>query len=214
MPAPAHGRLPLVKRLARDRRTRAQRSPWRTGLSLATLGFVIAVLVGLPSETLVSRLPAYLSIPIVLVIIALAVLFDMLGVAATAADPVPLHARSSKRGSGARQALWLIHRADRVASITMDIVGDVTAAVAGAAVVSIMLTLARPLGLPPTVLNALGIGIVTFLFIGAKGLEKGYSIRHANAIVHVAGVILEWIERVTRVEFTRDRPRQGGRRTH
>lgn len=197
--------------VARDRRTRAHPSPWRTGLSLGTLGFVIAVVIGLPSETLVAKLPPYSSIPLVLFVIALAVLFDMVGVAATAADPVPLHARSSKRGSGARQALWLIARADRVASITMDIIGDVTAAVAGAASVAIMYALAEPLGLPSNVLNALGIGIVTFLFIGVKGLEKGYSIRNANRIIHFAGVVLERVERITRIEFTKG-PRNGRRR--
>ncbi|MBX6350657.1 MAG: hypothetical protein IRZ11_03995 [Clostridia bacterium] len=201
-----------MKRVVRVRRPRRRPSAWGTGLGLGFLGFFIAVAVGLPSETLVARLPVYLSVPIVLLIVAVAIVLDMLGVAVTAADPVPFHARSSNRESGARQALWLVARADRVASLAMDITGDVTAAVAGAAVVSILAGLADDLGLPRPLMNALGIGLVTFLFIGGKAGVKAYSIRHANAIVHVAGVALEWIERAVRVEFTRNRSRRPNRR--
>ncbi|MBX5477297.1 MAG: hypothetical protein IRZ18_09285, partial [Clostridia bacterium] len=194
-----------------DKRRNAYGNPWRTGLSLGVLGFVIAVGVGLPSEELVARIPPGLAVPLVLFIIVVAVLLDMLGVAVTAADPVPFHAKASKREPGARQGLYLIQRADRVASIAMDITGDVTAAVAGAATVAIIAELAKGLHVPHTVLNALGIGIITFLFIGGKAFVKGYSIRNANAIVMIAGLVLHGIEQVTRIQFAKPSRRRNGR---
>ena len=57
-------------------------------------------------------------------IVALGILFDMVGVAVTAADEKPFHAMAAKKVPGAGKAIWLLRNADKVASFCNDVVGD------------------------------------------------------------------------------------------
>ena len=66
-------------------------------------------------------------------IVALGILFDMVGVAVTAADEKPFHAMAAKKVPGAGKAIWLLRNADKVASFCNDVVGDICGIISGAA---------------------------------------------------------------------------------
>ena len=57
--------------------------------------------------------------------ILLGILFDIIGVAVTAADAKPFHSMAARRFPGAKEALSLIRKASRVSSFCKDVVGDI-----------------------------------------------------------------------------------------
>ena len=55
--------------------------------------------------------------------ILLGIVFDIIGVAVTAADERPFHSMAAHRTPGAREALGLIRKANKVSSFCNDVVG-------------------------------------------------------------------------------------------
>ncbi|MBT9259020.1 MAG: hypothetical protein KM310_04585 [Clostridiales bacterium] len=175
------------------RRRKNRHRPWRNALSLGALGFAVAAGMALPSEAIVSQVPYWMSIPLVGFIGLVAMAFDMVGVAVTAADEAAFHAKASKKEPGARQTLYLLQHASSVSTIALDIVGDVTATVAGAATISIVSSLASLSSIPLIYWNALGIGLVGFYFTAGKAYAKYIAVEHANRVMEVVGKSLMWL---------------------
>ncbi|MFO7171480.1 MAG: hypothetical protein DIU70_000715 [Bacillota bacterium] len=161
------------------------------------------------SETAMTQLHVALALPLLLVIIGVGVLMDMLGTAVAAADEPPFHAMAAKRLPGARQAIWLLRRAPVVASFSNDIVGDIAGTISGAAAATIAYQTARWLAAqqePPQWLadltGVVAVGLVAALTVGGKAAGKTLAIHQPNAVIHRAGRMLAWLERVTGWEFT------------
>ncbi|MCG0239835.1 MAG: hypothetical protein L6E13_11810 [Firmicutes bacterium] len=161
------------------------------------------------SETAMTQLHVALALPLLLVIIGVGVVMDMLGTAVAAADEAPFHAMAAKRLPGARQAVWLLRRAPVVASFSNDIVGDIAGTISGAAAATIAYQTARWLAGqqdPPEWLadlaGVVAVGLVAALTVGGKAAGKTLAIREPNAILHRAGQVLAWLERVTGWRFT------------
>ena len=73
-----------------------------------------------------------LALLILALFIGLGILFDIIGVAVTAADPRPFHSMAAHKEKGAKEALKLLRNADRVSSVCNDVVGDICGIVSGA----------------------------------------------------------------------------------
>ena len=58
-----------------------------------------------------------LALLILALFIGLGILFDIIGVAVTAADPRPFHSMAAHKEKGAKEALKLLRNADRVSSV-------------------------------------------------------------------------------------------------
>ena len=60
------------------------------------------------SQTLIQGMALLGSLLVLLVIIAIGIIFDIIGVAATAAELAPLNARRPKRCPGPNRPVWLV----------------------------------------------------------------------------------------------------------
>ena len=85
------------------------------------------------------------------VFIGLGILFDIIGVAVTAADPRPFHSMAAHKEPGAKEALMLLRNAGRVSSVCNDVVGDICGIVSGTTTAVIVVRLQAALGLPESV---------------------------------------------------------------
>ncbi len=136
----------------------------------------------------------------ILMFITLAgIISDVVGVAVTVADEVPFHARASKRLRGARQSLWLVRNADRVAALANDVIGDLAGTISGAAVA--VLTIRLALGMPEgydRLVHIGGVALLAGLTVGGKAVGKGYALAHANEIVSGVGRLLALVQRKAR----------------
>ena len=161
---------------------------WR-GLFLAGLALVVAVGVTVPAEAILHQPGITVAMLIVLTLILIGAAADMLAVAAAAASIPALHSMAARRRPGAKVALALKRNADRVVSISGDIVGDVAGTVSGAAAAAWAVAMAQRHGWSPTLSAALAVAVVAALTVGAKGTLKGVALEYANLVLYAAGYI-------------------------
>lgn len=157
------------------------------------LTFVLSSSLSIISSTLLEDAYIYISFLIVLVIILIGIVFDIIGIAVTAADEAPFHAMASRKLYGAKQAIKLIRNANKVSSICNDVVGDICGVISGAASGFIVVKIALTAGSAQT-LASIGItGTVASLTIGGKAIGKTVAIEKSNYIVYKVAVILKFL---------------------
>lgn len=159
--------------------------------------FLMATIISLPLQPAVIRhLSLIIAFPLLFLIILAGVIFDIIGVAVAVADETPFNAMAAKKIRGSRQALWLIRHADRVASFTNDIVGDLSATISGAMGAGIIFRVANGLGIPEPLPSIIILGAIAGLTVGGKAAGKAIALRRANDITFRVGRIIylvrEW----------------------
>ncbi len=148
--------------------------------------FFLSLFTNSVSQTLIQGMALAGSIAVLMVIIIVGVLFDIIGVAATAAQLPPLNARAAKKVPGARQALNLAMNSDQVASFCNDVVGDICGIVSGAAGAAIVFNLALNSHYNNYV-NIITMALVASLTVGGKAAGKAFAIRYSTEILMAAG---------------------------
>ena len=132
---------------------------------------------------------------ILLVIVLIGILFDIIGVAVTAADVKPFHSMAAHRVPGAQEALKLLRNAEKVSSFCNDVVGDICGIVSGTTAAVIVAQLQRSLD-TRTVLLSVGVtALISGLTIGGKALGKTFAIRKSTQVVFLAGRFLHLFHR-------------------
>jgi|SRR5690554_133917 Mg2+/Co2+ transporter CorB len=170
---------------------------WKAVLTLTLTTFVVSIVFNLGSNSVLAIMPVTASLVLLLFIILIGVVFDILGVAATAGEEAPFHAMASNRVRGARHAILLVRHADGVSTFCNDLVGDVVGTLSGALGVAILLQLrgASP-RLQETVANTLMVALIAAVTVGGKALGKGVAISKSTTILLVAGRILYSLEKI------------------
>lgn len=123
------------------------------------------------------------AVMILLLFVFLGIVFDVIGVAATAADPKPFHAMASHRVRGAKQAIALIKNADKVASFCNDVVGDICGIVSGSTAAVIVTQLRQGLSVNALVVSTAVTALISGLTIGGKALGKRFAIVRSKEVV-------------------------------
>ena len=165
----------------------------RRGVFLAGMALVVAVGVTIPAESMLDQPGLTVAMLIIVGLVVVGALADMLAIAAAAAAVPALHSMAARRRTGAREALVLKLHADRVASISGDIVGDVAGTVSGAAAAAWAVFAAHVHRWSPTAAAALSVAVVAALTVGAKGTLKGVALDNANAILLAAGFVFHMV---------------------
>ena len=130
------------------------------------------------------------AIVILLVFVFLGIVFDVIGVAATAADPRPFHAMASHRVRGAKQALKLIKNADKVASFCNDVVGDICGIVSGSTAAVIVTQLRQGLSVNALLISTAVTALISGLTIGGKALGKRFAIVRSKKVVFAVAKVM------------------------
>ena len=157
--------------------------------------FLIAVPVALISETTLEKRDSLaISFLVLCFIVIVGIVCDVIGVAVTAAQEAPLHARAASGVFGARKAASLVRNAHQVASFCNDVVGDVSGTLSGAIGVAIVYQLLhQPKPLIAILITALMSATVAALIVGGKAFGKVYAIRRSTEIVLFVGRLLTFL---------------------
>ncbi len=143
------------------------------------------------SATLLEDSGMLAAMAILLAIILIGIVFDVIGVAVTAAEERPLHSMAAKKVPGAREAITLIKNADRVSSICNDVVGDICGVISGSASAVIAVRLLESFTLSwSSILNVVMSAMVAGLTVGGKAIGKGLAMRYSVTIVHFVGRLM------------------------
>lgn len=182
---PGKKNLPVKKTSSRSQKK--GQSIW--AVSVTIISFILSLSILFLSSGLFERITPYFSFIIVLIIILIGVLFDVVGVAVTAADEKPFHAMASKKYKGAAQAIKLIRKADKVASICNDVVGDICGVVsgtAGAALIYRFFSGNANYGLIEAVVG----GLIAAITVGGKAFAKKFGIKDSHLILYKVGTLM------------------------
>lgn len=181
----------------------------RQVFAIALLTFFLSSAFSLGSSSLMGALSLPFSVILLVVVVIVGVLFDTLGVAAAAGSETPFHAMAAKRITGAKQCIWMLRNADRVAAFASDVVGDIAGTLSGAmgAAIVFRLLLIRP-SLHETFWNTVVIGLVAAMTVGGKAYGKTVALDYSTEILFLAGRVLAALERLGISLNSGDRPRR------
>ena len=108
---------------ASHKKERQKTIRWVITIFLVTI--VISAIISMVSEEIMAASGMLVAFVILFAIILVGILFDIIGVAVTSADEKPFNAMAARKVPGARQAISLLHNAERVSSICNDVIGDI-----------------------------------------------------------------------------------------
>ncbi|MFD2925922.1 hypothetical protein [Halobacillus naozhouensis] len=175
-------------------------------LSIAVITFVLAAIFSVVSTSALSGVIWAVGILIVLAIVFIGVIFDMLGIAATAAQETPFHSMASEKIRGAKEAIIIVRNADRFASFCNDVIGDISGIVSGTASTVVVLQIVNVLGHDDgstfqLVFSVFVTSIVAALTVGGKALGKYFAIHSSTKVIFTTARFIAWVEDKTKINI-------------
>ena len=152
-------------------------------------------LISYSSGIVVSKLNLVASIIFLIIFILIGVIADMLGVAVTTAPITPFHSMSAKRMIGAKKAIKLIKNAEKVASFTSDVIGDICGILSGSIGVLISVNLSQRFGTNLSLTTLIFTALIAGLMIGGKAIGKSLAINKNVFMVYELSRILSIFEK-------------------
>jgi CBS domain containing-hemolysin-like protein len=179
-------------------------------LAIAVITFVLAAIFSIVSTYTLSGVTWAMGMFIVLIIVFVGIFFDMLGVAATAADEIPFHAMASERVKGARHAILIVRNADRFANFCNDVIGDISGIISGTASAIVLIQLSLSLNVAengPTqfIISIVFTSVIAALTVGGKAFGKTIAIQLSTKIVFQVGKLFYFTENRLKIRVLNDK---------
>ncbi|WP_242966445.1 hypothetical protein [Clostridium sp. BSD9I1] len=152
--------------------------------------------VNLLSDMLLRNVNILVAFVILIFIIILGVVFDIIGVAVTAAQEKPFHAKAAKKLPGAKIAIKLIKNADKVSNFCNDVIGDICGIVSGGigALILAKVIIALP-ELNAALISAIIGSIIAAATIGGKAAGKSFAMNQSNKVIDKVSKIIYFIKK-------------------
>ena len=168
---------------------------YRWALTVFCMAVGLSAVLSLASESVMHGAGVAVALLILTFFIGLGIVFDVIGVAVTAADARPFHSMAAHKEKGAKEALGLLKNASHVSSVCNDVVGDICGIVSGATGAVIVTQLQRALDTRSVLISAGITALVSGLTIGGKALGKTFAISQSTKVVYWAGRFLHLFHR-------------------
>ena len=177
-----------------SKKEKARQSKQKWILTVVCLSFGLSVVMSFVTSLFVESAGLLVALLSLIVLVMIGIITDVIGTAVTSADEQPFIAMASKRILGAKQALQLIRKAERVSSILNDVVGDIVGIISGSAGAVIAVYLTR-FGLRSAIASMLTTAFTSAFMIGGKAYGKGLAIERSSSIVLLVGRAMALFER-------------------
>lgn len=159
-------------------------------ITVLLLSFALSILMSLGSNMVIPKINIYFGVVIILVFIFISIIFDMIGVAITAAEERPFHSMASKKVKGASHSVKFLKNSDKLASICNDVIGDVCGVVSGSAGVLVANTLADILNKDVSIVVLITTAVIASLTITGKAIGKSIAINNSESITFTVGKVV------------------------
>ena len=170
------------------------------------LTMAISAVMSFVSSNLLGQATLGVSFLILICIIAIGIVFDIIGVAVTACPEAPFHAMASRKVPEAQDALRLLRSANRVSSFCNDVIGDICGVISGSAAAVIAaraIASMKTTGAAGTVVTLALSALVAAVTVGGKALGKTVAMGSSVQVVRTTAKVLCFF----RTFFTRLRRR-------
>jgi len=162
-------------------------------IKIVLISVAASMVFTLASNEILGRAGYIVASVILAVFIVLGIVFDVIGIAVTAAAEAPFHSMAAHRERGATESLRLIKNADKVSSFCNDVVGDVTGIICGTIATLIAARLMKGLSTENLIFPLLISGVVTGLMVGGKAVGKTIAINSSTKIVLRVGKLINFL---------------------
>lgn len=177
---------------ALSRKQKRKTALWVLTIFIVTI--IVSALISLVSEEVMASSGMVSAFIILLAIIMLGILFDIIGVAVTSADEAPFHAMAARKVPGAKEAIRLLRKADKVSSICNDVIGDICGVVSGSASATIAVQILQKFEFSwERVVSLIMSAMVAGITVGGKALGKSFAVNSSTTIVHSVGKVIWWL---------------------
>jgi CBS domain containing-hemolysin-like protein len=184
-----------LKKKETARKEKKHSSQYRWAVQVFLMAVVLSAALSLASQTVLSGAGLAVALLILAAFILLGIVFDVIGVAVTAADPKPFHSMASHKEKGAKESLMLLRSASSVSSVCNDVVGDICGIVSGTTGAVIVAQLQQALSVRTVLLSVAVTALISGLTIGGKALGKSFAMRKSTQVVYWVGRFLHLFHR-------------------
>lgn len=153
---------------------------WVIFISITT--FILSLTFSFISNTAISKLSIVMGLIVLILVIAIGVLFDLIGVAVTVGNEEDFHAQASKKIKGAKTSIKMIRNSAKVSNFCADVIGDICGVLSGAISAMIALKLTENYGMSSS-LQFIFSALVASVTVGGKAATKQIAKQHSTAIV-------------------------------
>ncbi len=173
-----------------SKRNNKEESPIKWVIESFIITFILSGTASFISSKGVAKLNIVFAIFILIFVILLGIIFDIIGVAVTVAEPSDFHAKATKKASGATKSIKLIKNATKVASICADVIGDICGVLSGAISAMIYVRVSETY-LFPDFFQYIISALVAALTVSGKAIGKNIAKENSTKIIHLIGLILD-----------------------
>ena len=159
------------------------------------ISVVLSAVLTLASEQALNGAGLPIAFAVLAAFILLGIVFDIIGVAVTAADERPFHSMAARKTPGAREALRLIRKANKVSSFCNDVVGDICGIISGSTAAIIVARLQDAFSLQSVLFSLAVTALVSGLTIVGKAVGKTFAIEKSTAVLQLVGRFLHLFSR-------------------
>ncbi|WP_249317017.1 hypothetical protein [Bacillus sp. FJAT-50079] len=168
-------------------------------ITIAVITFVLAAIFSVASNGILNGAPWSLGLLVVLFIVLIGILFDMIGIAATAADETPFHSMAARKIFGAKYSIRIIRNADRFSNFCNDVIGDISGIISGTATALVIIQLIQSADIARHSPFEYGINIgltslIAAITVGGKAFGKTFAITYSKDIIFQVGKVLQFLE--------------------
>ena len=152
-------------------------------ITVTLMAFTITFVMTIFSESALANVSLGFGIIIIFLFIGIGIIFDMIGIAVTVADPKTFHSMAAKKVKGAKVALKMMKNASKVSSFCNDVIGDICGILSGAAASTIAILIAEKTSINIFWVTLVATSLIAALTIGGKACGKSIAINHSNNIL-------------------------------
>ncbi|MBS4217200.1 hypothetical protein KHA96_02595 [Bacillus sp. FJAT-49711] len=182
-------------------------------ISIAVITFVLAAIFSIVSTGVLHGLSWTLGLLVVLFIVLIGILFDMIGIASTAADETPFHSMAARKVYGAKHSIRIVRNADRFANFCNDVIGDISGIISGTAAALVIIQLANSMEISENSALEYGINVgltslIAAVTVGGKAFGKSFAITYSRDIIFQVGKLLQFLEEKFHITIIKDNKRR------
>ena len=161
-------------------------------IKISVIAFSLSIIFSLLSETVMPKVNIWIGIIILILFIGIGILFDMVGVAVTAAEESPFHSMASRKVRGAKVAVKFKKNAAQVSSFCNDVIGDICGIVSGSTGAILSVTISSSMHIDALLVSLIITAFIASLTIGGKAIGKGFAVSKSNIILYEFSKVVSW----------------------
>ena len=158
-------------------------------ISAFVITFVLSFIISTISNVAINGLDIIPAIFVLILVIAVGIIFDLIGVATTIAKEEEFNSMAAKKIRGSKQAIKLIRNSPRVSNFCADIIGDICGVLSGSLGALIALKITEKFGISFN-LQVLISSVVAALTVGGKAITKELAKRNPTKVVFIVAKIM------------------------